>query len=350
MNHKKPLMNLAFDASNAYRRVKSSPDQAYLDTVCDPLQIDIKKLLDSKALRRLQEKAQVLPMPNNPHARDRMNHSLEVMGLSVTLANILGLNEYLCTAIALGHDFGHAPLGHAGEESIAKLSGKKFRHDVFSTIVVQKIERKGSGLNLCHQVVEGIFYHSRGSGQMSLTHDLPLEYNVVMYADKISYVFSDLNDLIDRYYVPITDEHRDWINSIFGPTQRTRTNTCIEALIQESVRLGYVSFCESEIARHFVSLKNLMYECMYPTFDRWQNGYSQLNHIYNYIKSDDRFEGCDPAIVLALMTDKEVMELAQMLITPLRPRDEQLQHFGIMEILPYLKNRDIDLEDPDLNW
>lgn len=348
--HKKPLIGLAFDARKTYRRVASSPDQAYLDAVCDPLQIDIKKLLDSKALRRLQEKAQVLPMPNNPHARDRMNHSLEVMGLSMTLANILGLNEHLCTAISLGHDLGHTPLGHAGEDGVTEFSGKKFRHEVFSCIVVQKIERKGAGLNLCHQVVEGIYYHSRGSGQMSLASNLPLEYNVVMYADKISYVFSDLNDLMNRYHVPMSDEYHDWIDGAFGPTQRTRTNTCIEALIGESINLGYVSFCESRVAKQFESLKKWMYEYMYPTLERWQNGRSQLNHIYNFIKSDDRFACCDPAIVLALMTDKEVMELAQILITPLRPRDEQLQHFGIMEILPYLQNRDIDLEDPDLNW
>ena len=347
---RKSLAHLAFNSEAAYRRVPSSSDQEFLDSINDPLAIDIVKILNCKAIRRLQEKAQVFPMPDSPHVRDRMTHTHEVVGLSIILADALRLNTNLCQAIALAHDLGHAPLGHAGEERITELSGRKFRHEIFSCILVQEIERKGLGLNLCHQVIEGIFYHSRGSGSMVRNENLLQEYNVVMYADKIAYVFADLNDLLIRYHLKIDSAVLQRVHEIFGPTQRTSVNTCIKALVEESADLGFVSFQRSTTAQEFEQLKQWMYANVYPGRDRWAYGCQQLGIIYDFIANSPYFADCDPAVVLALLTDREVMELAQILITPLAPRPEQIRSLGVMEIVPYLKNKQFDLSSPGLDW
>lgn len=345
----KPFADRAFIATApGHRRDATSEDQEFVQELCDPLLIDVNKILHSKAYRRLQRKAQVFPAPQNPHVRDRLNHTSEVVGLSLMMAGIFGLNINLCHAIALGHDIGHAPLGHAGEAKIHELTGRNFRHEVFSVVVAQKIERRGIGLNLCHEVLEGILYHSSGTKRIETDSNLPLEYSVVKYADKISYLFADINDFL-RYGKDIAEEIR-WIDEIFGKSQRTRINTCLKALYQESLEKQQIAFSQSPIALKFEELKQIMYQTKYPQQDHWQYATHIMEDVFRFMSSDRRFTDCDPAVLMALLTDDEIFKIIQILMTPVWPREEEFKNLGIMEIVPYIRGKNIDFTDPDLDW
>lgn len=345
----KPFADRAFVATlPGRRRVEASEDQVFVQEYCDPLLIDVNKILHSKAYRRLQGKAQVFPSPQNPHVRDRLNHTSEVVGLSLMMANMFGLNVNLCHAIALGHDIGHAPLGHAGEAKIHELTGRNFRHEIFSVVIAQKIERKGAGLNLCHEVLEGILYHSSGTKRIQTDSDLLQEFAVVKYADKISYLFADINDFL-RYGKDIAEEIR-WIDDVFGKTQRTRTNTCLRALYEESVEKQQIIFSESPIAQKFEELKQIMYQTKYPQQDHWQYATHIMEDVFRFLSTDRRFVDCDPAILMALLTDDEIFKITQILMTPIWPREDELKNLGIMEIVPHIRGKNIDFVDPDLDW
>jgi dGTPase len=176
-------------------------DHLYLGAF-NPYFIDREKIRLSKSLRRLEDKTQVfIDHRSNPHIRNRRSHTDEVVSIAVYIAQILGLNVYLVEAIALGHDIGHSPYGHLGERIIGELSGRDFRHYIMSVVIAQFIERNGKGLNLSWEVLEGIANHSRGAGGLKINPDLPLEYAVVMLADKVAYTFSDLNDALRCGYL-----------------------------------------------------------------------------------------------------------------------------------------------------
>lgn len=345
----KPFADRAFiSVKPGNRRFPLSEDQQFLKEKSDPLIIDIQSLLNSKTYRRMQDKAQVFPMPENPHVRDRLSHTGEVVALSMVIADSLGLNTYLCQAIALGHDFGHPPFGHAGEEKISQLSGKTFLHEVFSVIIAQKIERRGEGLNLCHEVLEGILCHSKRSGKMFIDDSSPLEYDVVSYCDGICYIFADINDFA-RFGREITGEIR-WVDEVFGKTHRARINTCFRALYEESVATGRISFQESDVAKAFELLKKLMFDAKYPGKDHWYCATQLLEVVYQFFANDRRFANCNHAVLTALLTDQEVWKIVQLLTTPMWPNGEQLKNISFTEIIPCICNRDIDISDPDLDW
>ncbi|MHA2609938.1 MAG: deoxyguanosinetriphosphate triphosphohydrolase [bacterium JZ-2024 1] len=172
----------------------------------DPLrteyQRDRDRILHSKAFRRLKHKTQVLFAPQGDHFRTRMTHTLEVCQIARTIGRCLQLNEDLIEAIALGHDLGHTPFGHAGEtalDEILKKYGKNgFRHYEQSLRVVDVLENQGKGLNLTYEVRDGILKHSKGVRDLQEKTDLPLtlEGQVVCLADRIAYVNHDLDDAI----------------------------------------------------------------------------------------------------------------------------------------------------------
>ncbi|MCL2708660.1 MAG: deoxyguanosinetriphosphate triphosphohydrolase [Defluviitaleaceae bacterium] len=153
-------------------------------------QKDRDRIMHSKAFRRLMHKTQVFISPEGDHYRTRLTHTLEVSQIARTISRALGLNEDLTEAIALGHDLGHTPFGHTGEDAVAKLLPGGFRHNEQSARVVESLENGGAGLNLTFEVIDGIYNH-RTSGNPST-----LEGNVVRISDKIAYMNHDIDDAL----------------------------------------------------------------------------------------------------------------------------------------------------------
>ena len=158
-----------------------------------PYQRDRDRIIHSNAYRRLMHKTQVFLSPEGDHYRTRLTHTMEVSQIARTIARALRLNEDLTEAIALGHDLGHTPFGHAGERVLDKLNPGGFSHSEQSVRVVEKLERGGKGLNLCWEVRDGIRCHSSGSleGRAST-----LEGRIVRFSDKIAYMNHDLDDAV----------------------------------------------------------------------------------------------------------------------------------------------------------
>jgi len=153
-------------------------------------QRDIDRITHSKSFRRLRHKTQVFLQPEGDHYRTRLTHTLEVSRIARTVSRALELNEDLTEAIALGHDLGHTPFGHAGERALNKLYDGGFKHYEQSLRVVDKLEREGRGLNLCYETRMGILNHTHGAP------DDTLEATAVRYADRIAYINHDLDDAI----------------------------------------------------------------------------------------------------------------------------------------------------------
>ena len=184
-------------------------------------QRDRDRIMHSKAFRRLKNKTQVFLAPQGDHYRTRMTHTLDVMQIARSIARVLRLNEDLTEAIALGHDLGHTPFGHAGERTLSRLSGGKFRHNEQSVRVCEVIEKDGRGLNLTKEVKDGILNH-RSGGKPST-----LEGKVVMFADKIAYVNHDIDDAIRAGVLKEGDLPKEYI-SVVGetPTKRINASLC----------------------------------------------------------------------------------------------------------------------------
>lgn len=328
----------------------------------DPFTIDQSKIISSKALRRLGDKAQVLPnvKEQNSHMRNRLTHSLEVADLSATFCDMMNhhfalkkspirLNKELCRAIALAHDIGHTPLGHIWEHFITEETGKEFNHNVFSTIVAENLERKGNGLNLTEETLTGILNHTTNGGALDLK-GLPQEYAVVRIMDKVAYVLSDFNDGLRQGYI---DKNVAPLFNKLGQDQRERTFNILQCLVKETYENGYVTFGESEIGKIFKNVKGILFDEYYRKVDeeRKAPGYEKLGSIYAFFKRER--PDVDPAVALALLTDNEAMEMGTILKKNPNISYEDLltkQHIGVEEILPYIDGRDIDYTSPAIRW
>ncbi len=310
---------------------------------------DFVKITGSNAFKRLAYKTQAISLPETPHISTRQVHTIEVINLSMRIALLLGLNRELCMAIAAGHDIGHVPYGHLGERALTDLGKKrygdnyKFRHNIFSVIVAQHIEK----LNLTKDTLKGMFLHSRGSGELTVNQGLPQEFNVVMFADKIAYMFSDLEDamsaeLIDEASLPESVKN-------LGSTVEERRNKVIHALIEESKRKGYVVFSEGPIFEDFDKLKKFMYEQIYPGCDRYHQ-VDSIKRICEFFAQREEFKGVDPLLIFALLTDKEVFDLGVMLLKPRKIKKSEIEKLSVFEYLDDLKGKQLDCRDVDLDW
>lgn len=190
-------------------------------------QRDRDRILHSKAFRRLKRKTQVFLSPEGDHYRTRLTHTLEVSQIARTIARALRLNEDLTEAIALGHDLGHTPFGHAGERALNVLLPGGFRHYEQSVRVVERLENDGQGLNLTVETREGIRCHT--SGPLSRT----LEGRIVRLADKIAYLNHDMDDAIRAGLFGETDVPAD-IRAALGEGRSQRIDTLIAAVIENS--------------------------------------------------------------------------------------------------------------------
>lgn len=218
-------------------------------------QRDRDRILHSKAFRRLKDKTQVFLSPRGDHYRTRLTHTLEVSQLSRTVAKALNLNVDLVEAIALGHDLGHTPFGHAGERILNRLHPDGFRHNEQSLRVVDTLEKDGEGLNLTWEVRDGILNHQTAS--MPATP----EGQIVRICDKIAYIHHDMDDakragIISEDDIPIT------IRMTLGTTTKGRLNTLIHDLIKSSMQQNKI--CQSEqVGEAMQLLRKVMFQDVY---------------------------------------------------------------------------------------
>ena len=218
-------------------------------------QRDRDRILHCKAFRRLKDKTQVFLAPHGDHYRNRLTHTLEVSQTARTVAKALRLNEDLVEAIALGHDLGHTPFGHAGESALDKQNPMGFAHYKQSVRVAQVLEKKGRGLNLTWEVIDGILNH-RTSGRPAT-----LEGQVVRLCDKISYIHHDMDDahragLISEDDIPIT------IRMLLGYTIRERLNTLIHNIVENSQGKDTIQMSE-EVYQAMMDLRKIMFQNVY---------------------------------------------------------------------------------------
>ena len=218
-------------------------------------QRDRDRILHCKAFRRLKDKTQVFLAPQGDHYRNRLTPTLEVSQIARTIAKALRLNEDLVEAIALGHDLGHTPFGHAGERALNDIHPDGFAHYKQSIRVVEVLEKNGEGLNLTWETRDGILNH-RTSG-----HPATLEGQVVRLCDKISYIHHDMDDaqragIISEDDIPIT------IRVVLGRTCRERLNTLIHDIVKNSQ--GRDAIVQSEEVRDsMATLRQLMFTNVY---------------------------------------------------------------------------------------
>ena len=218
-------------------------------------QRDTDRIVHSKAFRRLMHKTQVFLNPEGDHYRTRMTHTLEVTRIAKTVTRALGLNEDLAEAIAMVHDLGPTPFGHAGETALTECWGRPFRHNEQSLRVVDILEKDGQGLNLCNEVREGIVGHT-GS-----VIPKTLEGQVGRRADQISYVDYAIDDAILSAILTAEDISRD-IAAILGENQRDRINTLVCDIIFTSREAG--SICMTpEIQKALADLRSFMFARVY---------------------------------------------------------------------------------------
>ncbi len=195
---------------------------------------DRDRIIYSKAFRRLKYKTQVFLAPSEDHYRTRLTHTLEVSEIGRVLARSLELNEDLVEAIALGHDLGHTPFGHAGESVLNELVTNGFSHYKQSLRVVDVLANEGCGLNLTHEVRDGIAKHSKGYGEVipAGSRDMPetAEGCVVRYADIIAYLSHDLDDAIRSGIIGEDDIPKN-CNAVLGKTHSQRNMTMVQGVI-----------------------------------------------------------------------------------------------------------------------
>ena len=217
-------------------------------------QRDRDRIIHAKAFRRLKHKTQVFLSPEGDHYRTRLTHTLEVSQIARTIARALRLNEDLTEAIALGHDLGHTPFGHMGENVLNRICPHGFRHNEQSLRVVDVLERPG-GLNLTYEVRDGILCHTGGK-----TASTP-EGQIVALADKIAYINHDIDDAI-RAKVMSEEDIPLEIRKVLGMTTKERLNTLIHNIIMNSMGKNDIVMSE-EIGGAMQDLRKFMFQKVY---------------------------------------------------------------------------------------
>jgi len=237
-------------------------------------QRDRDRILHCKAFRRLKHKTQVFIAPEGDHYRTRLTHTLEVAGVARAAARALRLNEDLTEAIALGHDLGHTPFGHAGEEVLneilEEMGAGGFRHNEQSLRVVDTLENDGAGLNLTWEVRDGIRNHT-GAGQPAT-----LEGKIVHVGDRIAYVNHDLDDALRAGLIG-TGDLPPGLFSLLGNTGSERIDTLVHDLVDTSVELGDIGQSR-RIGEAMSSLREFLFATVYARSIE-ENGGQQVRRV-----------------------------------------------------------------------
>ena len=287
-----------------------------------PYQRDRDKVIHCKAFRRLKHKTQVFLSPEGDHYRTRLTHTLEVAQIARTIARALRLNEDLTEAVALGHDLGHTPFGHAGERALNRLMPNGFRHYEQSVRVVERLENDGRGLNLTFEVRDGIRCHT--TGQEART----MEGRIIRWADKIAYMNHDIDDAI-RAGVLREEDIPKSITSVLGDSKTKRITALIRSVVENS-REGAIAMDEATY-RAYEELSDFMYQAVYlneyakreerkvphiiqSLFLHFRNP----DHLPDYMKKIAEEEGVDTASCdyVAGMTDHYAVACYQELFIP----------------------------------
>ncbi len=230
-------------------------------------QRDRDRIIHCKSFRRLKHKTQVFLAPYGDHYRTRLTHTLEVSQIARTIAKALRLNEDLTEAVALGHDLGHTPFGHAGEKVLMELLEGGFSHSRQSLRVVEKLEYEGKGLNLTFEVKEGIVKHSKGMGEIldvdSQGMPSTLEGQAVRVSDVIAYVNHDVDDALRAEVIKEKDIPHHLIK-ILGKYHASRIDKMVNDVIEASTACELERICMgTEIKKAVTELRGFLYERVY---------------------------------------------------------------------------------------
>jgi dGTPase len=296
-------------------------------------QRDRDRIIHSKSFRRLKHKTQVFLSPFGDHYRTRLTHCLEVSQIARTIAKALRVNEDLTEAIALGHDLGHTPFGHAGEQTLRKLLPQGFHHADQSLRVVDKLEYEGKGLNLTFEVRDGIQRHSKGRGEIfdEDAEDMPatLEGQIVRVSDVIAYVNHDIDDALRAGIIGEEDIPAGLVK-ILGRWHATRIDRMVLDVVEASLATDLDRIAMSDrIMKAVVELREFLYQNVYfnsAARDELRKTEKIITDLFGYIMEhpDDyirAYPAEDPVIVragdfVAGMTDRYAMALFEQIFLP----------------------------------
>ena len=287
-------------------------------------QRDIDRIIHCKSFRRLKHKTQVFLQPEGDHYRTRLTHTLEVARVARTISRALMLNEDLTEAIALGHDLGHTPFGHAGERALNDIFPGGFRHYEQSLRVVDRLEKDGRGLNLCRETRTGILNHTTGTPRGSL------EADVVRLSDRIAYINHDLDDA-ERAGILAPGDEPAIIRERLGERNSERINSIVNDVIETSAELDvilmspditdavqvFTDFMYSEVYKNPVAKgeESKVGNILLSIWEYYVNHPERLPEDYRAIADE---EGIDRAATdyVSGMTDKYVMDVYSELFIP----------------------------------
>jgi len=264
------------------------------DDIRTCFQRDRDRIIHSKAFRRLKHKTQVFLAPKGDHYRTRLTHVLEVSQIARTIARSLRLNEDLTEAIALGHDLGHTPFGHAGEAVLNKIHPGGFKHCKQSLRVVDFLERDGSGLNLTQEVRDGIVKHSKGKGGAILSNNpkekpATLEGQIVRISDIIAYSNHDLDDAIRAGVIKRSDVPKDITNTI-GSAYASRIDTMVRNVIITSLRTEVTNIAIDDLMVDILNrLRHFLFEHIYESkkiMKEFAKAEAMLRALYEHYSSN----------------------------------------------------------------
>ena len=300
-------------------------------------QHDRDRIIHSKSFRRLKHKTQVFLAPTGDHYRTRLTHTLEVSQIARTISKSLHLNEDLTEAISLGHDLGHTPFGHAGEDTLDQVLPGGFNHSEQSLRVVDLLEKDGQGLNLTLEVRDGISKHSKGRGEIfpQALEDKAstLEGQVVRIADIIAYINHDIDDAIRGGVISLKDIPGDCLKRL-GETHSKRINTMVNDIISETRRMnqGQLSITE-EVLSAILRLRDFLWDRVYENenvHDDFHKSSKILKELYQYfmahpdsflsfIEKESLYDSLERCVCdfLAGMTDRYAFHLYEKLFLPL---------------------------------
>ena len=258
-------------------RGRLHPEEPRAEDVRTVFQRDVDKIVHSKAFRRLMHKTQVFLRPEGDHYRTRMTHTLEVARIARTIAKALNLNEDLAEAIAMGHDLGHTPFGHAGEVALTRCLGKPFCHNEQSLRVVDVLEKDGMGLNLTHEVRDGILCHTGDPWPETL------EGQIVRRSDQIAYVNHDFDDAVRAGILSNEDIPRS-ISRVLGSNHSQRINSLVCDTITTSREAGKI-LLSPQVEKALGDLREFMFQHVYRNpvaKGQEQKAKGMLQRMYEY--------------------------------------------------------------------
>ncbi len=253
-------------AKSADSRGRLQPEEE--DDVRPAFQRDRDRIIHCKAFRRLKHKTQVFFAPTGDHYRTRLTHTLEVSQIARTIAKVLRLHEELTEAIALGHDLGHTPFGHAGERVIDSLMPGGFNHYEQSLRIVDVLENEGRGLNLTWEVRDGIAKHSKGKlgAPVGVSPELrasTVEGQIMRVADLIAYVNHDIDDATRAGLLRPEDLPRDLV-AVLGSSSSARIATLVKDVVTETLRSGLTEIRMGDrVLSAVLGLRTFLFEAVY---------------------------------------------------------------------------------------